>query len=161
LGNLGIWAAFLCAHRCPFLHTCRIYPNDPQKTWWTTTSNDELGQEGDKIAHPCEEVVHESRHFYIILVRAGVPHLMLHLCQVHDTPQVHWPALAEMCLSAIGKLENPPKYRMAFQSTIVLRRHSNPWCLSIPMKNIPAAINVPCTPQKHLGKCIVLEGSLV
>jgi len=30
--NPGIWAAFLCVHHGPLLHTCEIYPHDPQNT---------------------------------------------------------------------------------------------------------------------------------
>jgi len=36
--NLAIWAAFLCIHHCPFLHTCGKYPHDPQNTLLATTS---------------------------------------------------------------------------------------------------------------------------
>jgi len=53
---------------------------------------------------------------------------MLHLRQVRDTLQLHWQALAEISLSAIGKLENPPNYRVAIHCNIVLRCHSGLWC---------------------------------
>ena len=51
-------------------------------------SNDELGLVEDKLAQPSEEVVHEATHSYYFQARTAVPHLMLHLCHVQNTPHV-------------------------------------------------------------------------
>jgi hypothetical protein len=51
--NRGFWAAFLSIHHCPFLHTCGIYPRDPQNTSLATTWYNELGQEEDEIEPLC------------------------------------------------------------------------------------------------------------
>jgi len=54
----------------------------------TTTSNDELGQEEDKIAPLFVEEVHWGDHFHVSLVPEGEPLIMCHLDQVWDIPQV-------------------------------------------------------------------------
>jgi len=66
-----------------------------------------------------------------------------------------------MCLSAIRQSENPPKYGVAIHCTIVQKRHSDPKCLPIPMRNMPGAIYVPSTLLKHPVKCISPQGSSV
>jgi hypothetical protein len=63
-----------------------------------------------------------------------------------------------MCLSANGKLENPPKCRLAIHCTIVLTHHSDPRCLPIPRRNMPAAIYVPSTLLMHPVTCISPQG---
>jgi len=89
--NLGIWAAFLSVHYCLFLHTCGIYPHNPQNTRLATTSNDVLGQEEGKTApHFVEEEVHCRDHLHISLVLNGAPLLIGRLRQVQDTPHVCW-----------------------------------------------------------------------
>ena len=70
-------------------------------------------------------------------------------------------ALATMCLSAMGKSENPHKYRVAICRTNVLKRHSDPRCLPIPTRNMPGAIYVRSTHLKHLVKCISQQESSV
>jgi len=77
----------VCIHHCPFLHTCGIYPHDPQNTWLATTSNDELDQEEEKIAPPFVEGVHGKVHFHFTGWE-GASLLMSRLRQVWDTPQV-------------------------------------------------------------------------
>jgi len=74
--NPGIKAAFLCVHHCPFRHTSGIYPQYPQDTSLATTSNDELGQEDDKIALPFVEEVHWAVHYRFFLLE-GASLLML------------------------------------------------------------------------------------
>ena len=86
---------------------------------------------------------------------------MRRLRQARDTAQIHEPALAEFSLSAIGKSENPPKYRVAIHCTIVLKCHSDPRCLPIPMVNMPAAMHEPSILLRHPVKCISPQGSLV
>jgi len=132
-----------------------------QKTLWATTPNDEHGLAEDKIAPPVGEEVHKARCFYVFQVRAGAPHMMLCLGQVRDSPQVHWQELAELCLLAIRKSVNPPKYSVAIHRTIVLKRHSDVRCLPIPISNMAAAIYVPSTLLKHFVKCFSPPGSLV
>jgi len=161
LANFRIWVAFLCAHCCPFPHTCRKYPNDLIKTLWATTSNDELWLAADKIALPAKEEVHEVSRFYYFHACAGAPNLILDLHQVRDTPQVNWEALAEMYLSAIRIWENPPRCQVAIRCTIVLKCHSNPRCLPISIRIMPASFYIPSTLLKHLVKCISLQGPLV
>jgi len=51
--------------------------------------------------------------------------------------------------------------RVASHCTIVQKFHSETWCLPIPMRSIPAAIDEPSTLLKHPVKCISLEGSSV
>jgi len=161
MANHGMWDASLCPHRCPFPHRCREYPIDLQNISWATTSNDELGLAAYKIGSPCEEEVHEARCFYYIHAQAGAPHLMLRLPQARDTLQVPWQASAEMCLSAIRKLENPPKCRVAIYCTIVQKRHSDPWWIPLPMRSMPAAIYELSMLLKHPVKCISQQGSSV
>jgi len=161
LANLGIWAAFLCAQRCPFPHTYRKYPKVLYKTLWATFSNYKLGLAADEIAPPFEGEVHTAWSFYYLQACAGAPRLMLHLRQALDSPQVSWPALAEMCLSAIGKSENPPKYWVVIHCTMVLNGHSDPRCLPIPMRNMAATIYEPSTLLKHPMKCISTQESSV
>ena len=79
---------------------------------------------------------------------------MLRYRQARDTLQVPCQALAEMCLSAIGKLENPPKCRLAVYPTIVQKRHSDPRCLPLPISSMPATIYEPSMLLKHPVKCI-------
>jgi len=74
---------------CPFLHTCGIYPHYLQKTSLASTSNDEPGQEENKIALPFVEEVHRGVHFHISLVPEGAPRLIRCPGQVRDTPLVH------------------------------------------------------------------------
>jgi hypothetical protein len=74
---------------------------------------------------------------------------MLRPRQAWDTPQIGWQALAERCLSAIGKLENPPKCLVAIYRTVALKRHSDRRCLPIPMRNMPGAIYEPSTLRKY------------
>jgi len=154
-------AAFLCAHRRPFPHTCRQYPNDLQGTLWATTSNDELGLAADNLAPTFHEEVHKARRSDYLHAQAGAPHWMLRLRQARDTPQVPIPALAEMCLLASRKLENPPKCWVAIHRAIVQKCHSDPRCLPIPMRRMPAAIYEPSTLLKHPVKCISPRVSLV
>jgi len=92
---------------------------------------------------------------------AGAPESMLRFRQVRDTPEVCGHALAELCLSAIGKSKNPPKYRLAIRCTIVQKRHSDPRCLPIPMRHMPAAIYVRFMLLEHPMKCISRQESLV
>jgi len=88
--NRGIWAEFLCGHHCPFRHTCGIYPYDRFFFFsLATTSNDELGQQVDKIAMPSVEEVHWAVHFVVSLLE-GASLLRRHLGQVRDTRQVPW-----------------------------------------------------------------------
>jgi hypothetical protein len=96
----------------------------------------------DKIAPPFEKEVREARHFYTFQIHRGMPQLMLYLRHVWDTPQVHLQALAEMCHSVLGKLENAAKYRVTIHGTIVLKRHSNLWCLSTWKRSMPATVIV-------------------
>ena len=51
--------------------------------------------------------MHEARHWYDCPAHAEVPHLMLRLSQAQDTLHVPQQGLAEMCLTGMGKLENP------------------------------------------------------
>jgi len=127
--NPGNWAACLCVHHCPFLHTCRIYLHDPQKTLLATTSNDKVGLEEHNTAPHFAGEVHQGVHFNFYRVPEGAPLLICGLGQVLDTPQVPWQALAEMSLWAIWKLENPPQYRVAIHHTIVQKRRCDPRCL--------------------------------
>jgi len=161
LANLRIWAAFLCPHCCPFLHTCRQYQNDPQKTLWATTSNDNLRLPEDKIASPFEEDVHVGRSFYDLQVCAGEPHSMLCHRQDLDTQQIYWKRLPELCLPAIGKSESAPKYRVAIHCTIVLQFYSDPRGLPIRMRAITGIIYVPSMLLKHPERCITPQGTLV
>jgi len=159
--NPGIWAAFLCVHHCPFLHTYGIYPHYPQKTSLGTTSNNKVGQEEVKIAPPFVEEVNRGVHFHICHVPDGVPLLFCHPGQVWDTPQVRWQALAERSLSAIRKLENPPKYRVAIHRTIVQKSCSHPLCLLALTKNMLVTIYKPSMLLKHHAKFISPQESLV
>jgi len=156
--NPVIWAAFLCIHHCPFLHTCGIHPQDPQNTWLATTSNDKLGQDEDEIAQPVVEGVHWGGDFHFC-VREGVSLLMRHLHQVWDTAQVHWQALAEMSLSAIGISENQPKYWVAIYRDVVEKRRYNPPCHSSLTKTMLAAIYEPSMLLKHPVKYTPAPGS--
>ena len=159
--NLAIWAAFLCAHHSPFPHTWGKYPNDPHKTWWATTSNDGLGQAEDNIAPPLEEEMQKAKRFYCFQVCAGVPHLMLCPCEVWDSLLVHSQVLAELCPSAIRKLENLHKYQVATYRTIDLKHRFDPRCHPMPLRNMLATICVPCMLLKDLVKCNYLPQSLV
>jgi len=157
--NPGIWAAFLCVHHCPFLHTCGIYPHDPQNTSFATASIDELGQEEGKMAPPLAKAVHWGMQCHFCL-RERASLLMCHLCQVRDTLQVCWQALAEMSLSVIRKWENPPKCRVAIDHTIVQKCPCNPPCVPTQMMNISlAAIDEPSMLPKHPLKCTSPLGS--
>ena len=99
LVNLGICAALLCAHCCPFQQTVRKYPNYHRKTSVATTGNNGLGQ---------AEEVHYARHDEFIHVHGRWPHLLHHLHRVWDTPLLKWQALVQLRLSAISEVENPP-----------------------------------------------------
>lgn len=77
LANVAMWAAFLCAHHCPFLHTCRLCPQDLQKTLLPTISNKELGLAADKIGWPVEEEIHKAMCINDIHKRVGVSHFVL------------------------------------------------------------------------------------
>jgi hypothetical protein len=66
--------------------------------------------------------------------------LMRHLPHLQDNPGVHWPAFAEMSLSIIGKLANPPKYVVASHSTTLLKLHHDPLYLLTLTKHILAII---------------------
>ena len=84
---VGIYAAFLCVHHCPYLHTCGIYSHDLQYTWLATTSNDELSQEKNKLALPSVEV-RRGVYFHFCLVLEGVTLMIRRPGQVQDTPHV-------------------------------------------------------------------------
>jgi len=84
---------------------------------------------------------------------------MLCLRQARDSPQVPWPALAEMCLSPIRKLEYPPKCPVAIHCTIAQKHHSNLRCLPIPMGSMPATICEPSMLLMHPVMCISLQES--
>jgi len=84
---------------------------------------------------------------------------MLCLCQIRDTPQVCWLALATMCLTAIEKLGNQPKYGVAIHRTIVQKHRSDPRCSPIPMRAMPAAIYIPSTLPKHPVMWMSPQGS--
>jgi len=64
------------------------------------------------MARHFEVEVQDARRIDYFLTRVGAPHLMLRLHQVRDTLHVPRQSLAQMCLSAIRKLENPSKYRV-------------------------------------------------
>jgi len=101
--NPGIWAAFLCVHHCPFRYTCAIYPHDPQTALLASTTNDELGQEVEKISLPFAEEVHQAVHFDFSGLEGACP-LMRCLHHIPNTLQVPWQALDVMSLSAIRKV---------------------------------------------------------
>jgi len=122
--------------------------------WWSWSGREQL-------APPLEEKVAKTRHLYIFQVHAGAPHLMLRLSQIRETPLLYRQAMSEMCLSAIGNMEHPPKYRVTINHTVMPKCHSDLRYLPIPMRNIPAAIYIPSTLLKHLVKCIFPQESLV
>jgi len=159
--NPGIWSAFLCIHRCPLLHTGGIYPHDLQNTRIATTSNDELGQKEDKIEPPVMEEGHQGVHVHFHLVGKGAPLLFRCDCQVWDTVQVRCQALAEISLSAIGKLENRPKYPVAIHRTIVEKRCCDPRCHPTLTWTMLATICEPSMFLKHPMKCISPQESSV
>ena len=150
--NTAIGAAFLCVHHCPFWHTCRIYPHYPQKNLLTTTSNDELGQEEDKIALPCVEGVQWVVHFCLSLLE-GASHLMRHLGQVPDTLQVCRQAFAKLSLSAIEESEIPRRYWVANHRAIIQKHCCDPRRLPTLTRNMLAAIYEPSMLQKHPANC--------
>jgi len=156
--NPGIWAAFLCVHHCPFWHTYGIYPHYPQKTSLATTSNDELGQEDDKIALPCVEEVRLAVHFRFSLLE-GASLLMRRLGQVQDTLQVPWQALVTMSLPAIRKSKIPPNYWVAIHRAIDQTHCCNPLCLPTLTGTMLASIYEPSMLQKHPAKCTSPPGS--
>jgi len=152
--NPGIWTAFLWVHHCPFLHTCGVYPHDPQNNWFATTSNDKLGQVENQMALPVVEKVHRGVHFHCCSVPEGVPLLICSPGLVQDTPQARWQALAKMSHSESGKPEIPPKYRVAIRLTTVQKRRCNTWCLATLMRNMLATVYEPPMFLKHSVKCI-------
>ena len=159
--NPAIWAAFLCVHHCPFRHTCGIYPDDLQNTWLATTSNDEQGQEGNKIAPPVTEKVHWGVNVHFCYVREGAPRMIPRQGQYQDTPLVYCQPWEEISLSVIGKWKNQPKHRVAIHRTIVQKRRWDPWCLPTVTRNMLATIYEPSMLQKHPMKCISPQESSV
>jgi len=86
---------------------------------------------------------------------------MLPLRQVLDSLQVSFQQLAEMCLTAMGKSDNPPTCRVCAHNSIVRKHHSDPLSLPIPLKNMPATMYVPSTLLTHPVMYISAQGSWV
>jgi len=160
-GNPGIWAAFLCIHHCWFLHISGSYPQDPQNTWLTTSSNDERDQEEDKIALAFVDEVHCGKHCHDSLGPEGLPLLIRCFHEVRHPPQVCWHCLPEMFLSAIRQSENPPKSGVTINCKILQTRCRIPPHLRSQMRNMPAASDAPSMLLKHHMKCISPPGPSV
>jgi len=75
-----------------------------------------------------------------------------------DTLQVHSEALAEISISAIGKLANPPKYQVPILRIIVQKCQRDQLCLPTLTKNMHAAIDKPSMLPMHQVKCISPPG---
>lgn len=154
-----IWAIYLWVHCGPYWKICGIYPHDLRNTRFATTSNDQIGQEENKIPPPFREMVQWGSHVYESNVPQRVPVLMSHCVQLWDTPPVSWQPLADMSLPAISKSVKPPKYRVAIHSTIGQRSHWEPQCLPALMKNVLTAIDELSIFLIHHMKCISPPGS--
>jgi hypothetical protein len=86
---------------------------------------------------------------------------MSHDGQVWDTLQVPCHALAEMSLSAIGKLTITPRNVVAIHSAIVQKHRCDPRCRSTLRSNWLATIYKPSKVKKNPAKCTSPPGSLV
>jgi len=157
----GIWAAFLCVHQCPFLHTCGVYRHDYQNTQLAITSNNELRQNEDKIAPLFVQQVHRREHLLVSLVMERAPHMMHRLHRAQDNLQVPWQAFAEMSPSVIRKSDNPPNYRRAIHSTFLQKPCRDSPCLPTLEKNMLATIDDPSMLLKFPIQCISAPGASV
>jgi hypothetical protein len=77
---------------------------------------------------------------FYLQIHAGALYMMLRHCQVQQTLQMPWQALAEMFLWVIANSENPAKIPLPICRTIVLRCPSDPQCLPMQIRKIPAKI---------------------
>jgi len=137
------WAASLFVHHIKVLHTCGIYPPNPQNTWLAASSNNAYGKVEDRLELPIVEGVHWGAHYPFSPVTDEALLIMWHLGQLPSTPLVHWQPLAEMTVPVIGKSDHQSQYWVAINHTIVLKCHSDPLCLAPLSTTIAGAIQKP------------------
>jgi len=111
---------------------CTQYLVNPHFKWWTWRGR---GQ----IAPPVVGEVHWGVHLHLCFVLEGASVMISSVCQVWDTPQLHWEVLAEMSLSNIRQSDNPAWYWVAIHCTMVAKHHCDARCLPPLLKNMLAA----------------------